>query len=247
MMNVETVTENGVIVTPRGRKERVTRIGTSHPMNVKSPMSLKMSIRKTCSYAFSTKLKDQTRPARERGRKTKTTKLMAVGVGRHEVQLERVNTSPSPTHSVRESEWAKAEVVLHAASGCPRGTHLIREMDRPKVAGRDMPPRQTRAKNFWKNTKATNPPKMDNEGKKPSASKRKNSRYPTIPSWRRGFFTTIHSFLVAHDLDNLSKSAVAESSEEAPGAIIKFQVDGATTIFRRCGIHQCRIALFNSI
>ncbi|KAG5590975.1 hypothetical protein H5410_041489 [Solanum commersonii] len=49
-----------------------------------------------------------------------------VGVGRHEVQLERVNRSPSPTHSVRESEWAKAEVVLHAASGCPRGTHLIR-------------------------------------------------------------------------------------------------------------------------
>ncbi|KAG5629727.1 hypothetical protein H5410_001444, partial [Solanum commersonii] len=24
------------------------------------------------------------------------------------------------------SEWAKAKVVLHAASGCPRGTHLIR-------------------------------------------------------------------------------------------------------------------------
>ncbi|KAG5619639.1 hypothetical protein H5410_004857, partial [Solanum commersonii] len=41
--------------------------------------------------------------SRERGRKTKITKLMAA----------------------RESEWDKAEVVLHAASGCLRGTHLI--------------------------------------------------------------------------------------------------------------------------
>ncbi|KAG5572700.1 hypothetical protein H5410_062466 [Solanum commersonii] len=48
-----------------------------------------------------------------------------MGVGRHEVQLERVNPSPSPTHSARESEWVKAEDVLHAASGCPRGAHLI--------------------------------------------------------------------------------------------------------------------------
>ncbi|KAG5584869.1 hypothetical protein H5410_045303 [Solanum commersonii] len=49
-----------------------------------------------------------------------------VGVGRHVVQLERVNPSPSPTHSAQENEWAKAEDVLHAASGCLRGTHLIR-------------------------------------------------------------------------------------------------------------------------
>ena len=49
-----------------------------------------------------------------------------MGVDRHEVQLERVNPSTSPTHSAQESEWAKAEVVLHVASGCPRGTHLIR-------------------------------------------------------------------------------------------------------------------------
>ena len=47
-------------------------------------------------------------------------------MGRHEVQLKRVNPSPSPTHLVLESEWAKVEVVLHVASGSPRGTHLIR-------------------------------------------------------------------------------------------------------------------------
>uniref|UniRef100_M1DRB6 Uncharacterized protein n=1 Tax=Solanum tuberosum TaxID=4113 RepID=M1DRB6_SOLTU len=100
-------------------------------------------------------------------------------------------------------------------------------MAKPKVARRDMPPRQTRASR--KNTKATNPPKMDNEDKESSASKRTNSRYPTIPSFRRGFFTTIHSFLAAHDLDNLSKSAAAESSTEPPEAIIKFQADTSGT------------------
>ena len=88
-----------------------------------------------------------------------------------------------------------------------------------------MPPRQTRAKNFRKNIKAIDPPKTDNEGRKPSASKKTNHRDPTIPSWRRGFFIAIHSFLAAHDLDNLSKSVAAESSKEAPGAIIKFQAD----------------------
>ncbi|KAG5599280.1 hypothetical protein H5410_030650 [Solanum commersonii] len=64
--------------------------------------------------------------AGERGRKTKTTKLMAGGSGRHEVQLERVNPSPSPAHTARQSKWAKVEDVIHMASGCPRGTHLIR-------------------------------------------------------------------------------------------------------------------------
>ena len=47
-------------------------------------------------------------------------------MGRHEVQLERVNPSPMSTHSARESEWVKADDVLYAASGCPRGTRLKR-------------------------------------------------------------------------------------------------------------------------
>ncbi|KAG5586057.1 hypothetical protein H5410_046491, partial [Solanum commersonii] len=54
--------------------------------------------------------------AQERGRKTKTTKLM----------LEKVNPSHSPIHSARESKWAKAEVVLRAATRCSRETELIR-------------------------------------------------------------------------------------------------------------------------
>ncbi|WMV37689.1 hypothetical protein MTR67_031074 [Solanum verrucosum] len=52
--------------------------------------------------------------------------FIIVGLGRHEVQLERVNPSPSPSHSARESEWAKAEAVLHAATRCLRETVLIR-------------------------------------------------------------------------------------------------------------------------
>uniref|UniRef100_M1DUF9 Uncharacterized protein n=1 Tax=Solanum tuberosum TaxID=4113 RepID=M1DUF9_SOLTU len=66
------------------------------------------------------------------------------------------------------------------------------EMARPKVVGIDMPPRQTRVKNFRQNTKATNRTKTDNEGKKPNANKRTNHRDPTIPSWRSGFFIAIH-------------------------------------------------------
>ncbi|KAG5586325.1 hypothetical protein H5410_046759 [Solanum commersonii] len=63
--------------------------------------------------------------ARERGRKTKTIKLIADGIGSTWVQLERVNPSPSPTHLTRESEWAKMEVVLKVATWCSRETESI--------------------------------------------------------------------------------------------------------------------------
>uniref|UniRef100_M1DFJ6 Orf147a protein n=1 Tax=Solanum tuberosum TaxID=4113 RepID=M1DFJ6_SOLTU len=59
--------------------------------------------------------------------KDEMTGRVVVGLGQHKVQLKRVNPSPSPTHSARESEWAKAEVVLHAASRCSRETELIRD------------------------------------------------------------------------------------------------------------------------
>ncbi|KAG5571602.1 hypothetical protein H5410_061368 [Solanum commersonii] len=60
------------------------------------------------------------------GRKTKTTKLIAGGIRSTWVQLERVNPSPSPTHSARESEWAKTEAMLNAVTRCSRETELIR-------------------------------------------------------------------------------------------------------------------------
>jgi len=134
--------------------------------------------------------------------------------------------SASPTGSVK---WFWNCTALLLSEYFLTFSQSFAEMTTPKVAGRDMPPRKIRAKNFSKNTKAIYPPKMDNEGKKPSTSKRTNPRDPTIPSWSRGFFTAIHSFLAAHDLDNLSKSAAAESSEEAPETIIKFQADTSST------------------
>ncbi|KAG5571669.1 hypothetical protein H5410_061435, partial [Solanum commersonii] len=63
--------------------------------------------------------------ARERGRKTKTTKLIAGVIGSTWIQLERVNPSPSLIHSTRESEWAKAEAVLKSATRCLRETESI--------------------------------------------------------------------------------------------------------------------------
>ena len=46
------------------------------------------------------------------------------GVDRHDVQLERMNLSLIPTYSAVEIEWVMVEVVLHAASVYPRGTHF---------------------------------------------------------------------------------------------------------------------------
>ncbi|KAG5595576.1 hypothetical protein H5410_036808, partial [Solanum commersonii] len=48
----------------------------------------------------------------KRGRKTKTTKLIVDGIGLTWVQLERVNPSPSPTHSARESDGLRQRLCL---------------------------------------------------------------------------------------------------------------------------------------
>ncbi|KAG5605933.1 hypothetical protein H5410_027425, partial [Solanum commersonii] len=74
--------------------------------------------------------------ARERGRKTKATKLIAGGIWSTWVLLKRVNPSPFPTHSAQESEWAKAEVVLKAATQCSRET----ELNRGKLLEREFTP-----------------------------------------------------------------------------------------------------------
>ncbi|KAG5606654.1 hypothetical protein H5410_028146 [Solanum commersonii] len=61
----------------------------------------------------------------KRGHKTKTTKLIVGGIGLAQVQLERMNPSPSPTHLPQKSEWAKTEAVLNAATWCLREIELI--------------------------------------------------------------------------------------------------------------------------
>ncbi|KAG5619710.1 hypothetical protein H5410_004928 [Solanum commersonii] len=67
--------------------------------------------------------------AQERGCKTKTTNLIADGIGSTWVQLKRVNPSPSPTHSATDSEWVLVEVVLNAVNRCSRETDLIQEYE----------------------------------------------------------------------------------------------------------------------
>uniref|UniRef100_M1DF02 Integrase core domain containing protein n=1 Tax=Solanum tuberosum TaxID=4113 RepID=M1DF02_SOLTU len=103
-----------------------------------------------CSSVLSPEWKDQVvdemeqsaccRVFQERGRKTKTTKLIVGGIGSTWVQLERMNPSPFPTHSAPESEWAKAEFVLNVATqggeyveqySCENGVSSIRSDDIP--------------------------------------------------------------------------------------------------------------------
>ncbi|KAG5630903.1 hypothetical protein H5410_002620 [Solanum commersonii] len=51
------------------------------------------------------------------------------------VKLERVNPRPFPTHSARESEWAKVAAVLNAATRCSRETELIRADHSAQLVG----------------------------------------------------------------------------------------------------------------
>uniref|UniRef100_M1D814 Uncharacterized protein n=1 Tax=Solanum tuberosum TaxID=4113 RepID=M1D814_SOLTU len=99
-------------------------------------------------------------------------------------------------------------------------------MGRPKFAGRNMSPRHIRARNFERDAKKAEIAKERRENKKAGRSRRIPID-PTIPSWKHGFFTAIHSFLVAHDLDNYRKSVAAESSGETPETIVNFQADAS--------------------
>uniref|UniRef100_M1DD28 Integrase core domain containing protein n=1 Tax=Solanum tuberosum TaxID=4113 RepID=M1DD28_SOLTU len=161
-----------------------------------------------------------------------TQDIINIGVCKTRRALEIIGESP--TMSV---------ITMETAVWTPRKLEHFnpflsdtKEMARPRVAGRDMPPRQTMAKNFRKNTKAIDPPRTDNEGKKPSASKKTNHRDPTIPSWRCGFLTAIHSFLAAHDLDSLSKSAAAVPPEATSGTNAHIQSDTSGTDAQTDGV-----------
>lgn len=57
---VDTVKEIRVISIPLGRKERGRRMGMFLPMSEKIPRNLRLFVLKTCSLAFSTKLKGLT-------------------------------------------------------------------------------------------------------------------------------------------------------------------------------------------
>uniref|UniRef100_M1DC18 Uncharacterized protein n=1 Tax=Solanum tuberosum TaxID=4113 RepID=M1DC18_SOLTU len=108
-------------------------------------------------------------------------------------------------------------------------------MGKPKVVGRDMPPRHVRATDFKRDEKIAKLTKERRESKKASASGRIPID-PTMPSWRRRLYTAANSFLAAHDVDRMVEAKVAaeartkehnETQNDNPGAIVEFQTNAA--------------------
>uniref|UniRef100_M1D8D2 Uncharacterized protein n=1 Tax=Solanum tuberosum TaxID=4113 RepID=M1D8D2_SOLTU len=108
-------------------------------------------------------------------------------------------------------------------------------MGKPKVAGRDMPPRHARARDFKRDEKIAELSKERKESKKASASGRIPID-PTIPSWRHRLYTTANFFLAARDVDRMVEAKVAteartkkhnETQYDNPGAIIELQTNAA--------------------
>uniref|UniRef100_M1DY23 Integrase core domain containing protein n=1 Tax=Solanum tuberosum TaxID=4113 RepID=M1DY23_SOLTU len=104
------------------------------------------------------------------------------------------------------------------------------EMARPKVAGRDMPPRHIREKYFKRDKKIVELAKKRRESKKASSSRRVPID-PTIPSWKCRVHRAINSFLVSHEGDIMvDTNIVAEAKEnehnenqnDNPGTIFEF-------------------------
>uniref|UniRef100_M1DNU7 Uncharacterized protein n=1 Tax=Solanum tuberosum TaxID=4113 RepID=M1DNU7_SOLTU len=112
------------------------------------------------------------------------------------------------------------------------------EMAKPKVAGRNEPPRNIRAREFKEDEKKVELARQ-RKCTKEARARRRIPIDPTIPPWRRGFYTTIDSFLAAHDVDRMGESNIAaeakanennaNQNENTSGAIVLYQVVASNT------------------
>uniref|UniRef100_M1DSH1 Uncharacterized protein n=1 Tax=Solanum tuberosum TaxID=4113 RepID=M1DSH1_SOLTU len=108
-------------------------------------------------------------------------------------------------------------------------------MARPKVAGRDMPSRHVRARGFKRDQKIPELAKERTESKKASSNRRVPID-PTIPSWKRGVYMAINSFLASHDVDRMGVANITtedkenehnESQNDNLGTIVEFQANAS--------------------
>uniref|UniRef100_M1DFM7 Uncharacterized protein n=1 Tax=Solanum tuberosum TaxID=4113 RepID=M1DFM7_SOLTU len=111
-------------------------------------------------------------------------------------------------------------------------------MARPKVAGRNEPPWNVKAREFKEDEKKTELARQRKYTKEDRA-RRRIPIDPTIPPWRRGFYTTIDSFLAAHYVDRMGEDNIAaeakanENNANQNGntseAIVLYQADASNT------------------
>uniref|UniRef100_M1DLU3 Uncharacterized protein n=1 Tax=Solanum tuberosum TaxID=4113 RepID=M1DLU3_SOLTU len=79
-----------------------------------------------------------------------------------------------------------------------------KDMARPKVEGRNMPPRHIREQKFGRTTGSKN---------KKANSSRRMPIDPNVPSWSRGLINAIHAFKAAHEIDKMVEANIAAEAE----------------------------------